>query len=150
MFDATVRSRRRSASPARAFTLIELLLVMAILTVLAAMVVPKFARRSQQAKVTAAKVDIAQIEAQLDAFEVDCGRYPTTEEGLAALIEQPAGASDWMGPYLKRAGAPQDPWGREYVYRCPGRHNSAGYDLYSSGPDGQEGGDDDIDNWSTR
>ncbi len=131
------------------FTLIELLLVLAILAALAAMVVPKFTRRSQQAKITAAQVDIANIELALDAFEVDCGRYPTTQEGLTALFEQPADTPDWMGPYLKR-GIPKDPWGNPYVYRCPGQHNADGYDLHSYGPDGQDGGEDDIDNWSER
>jgi len=131
------------------FTLIELLLVLAILAALAAMVVPKFTRRSQQAKITAAQVDIANIEVALDAFEVDCGRYPTTQEGLTALLEQPTDTPDWMGPYVKR-GIPKDPWGNPYVYRCPGQHNADGYDLHSYGPDGQDGGEDDIDNWSER
>jgi general secretion pathway protein G len=145
--------RRRAAAPrargAPAFTLIELLLVLAILAVLAAMVVPKFTRRSQQAKITAAGIDIANIEVAMDAFEVDCSRYPATEEGIAALIEQPTDAEDWMGPYIKR-GVPKDPWGNPYVYRCPGQYNTAGYDLHSFGPDKQDGGGDDIDNWSER
>ncbi|MFO8013906.1 MAG: type II secretion system major pseudopilin GspG [Phycisphaerae bacterium] len=133
----------------RGFTLIELLLVLAILAALAAMVVPKFTRRSQQAKDTAARVDIANLEVALDAFEVDCGRYPTTQEGLGALVDQPADATNWMGPYIKR-GLPKDPWGNPYMYRYPGQHNAQGYDLHSYGPDGQEGGDDDVDNWSER
>jgi len=138
------RPRRRSG-----FTLIELLLVLAILAALAAMVVPKFTRRSQQAKETAARVDIANLELALDSFEVDCGRYPTTQEGLAALIDQPSNALDWKGAYIKR-GIPKDPWGNPYVYRCPGQNNRDSYDLNSYGPDGQNGGDDDVDNWSER
>jgi len=134
---------------ARAFTLIELLLVLVILATLAALVVPKFTRRSEQAKVTAARTDVASIETALDVFEVDCGRYPSTEEGLRALTEQPSAAADWHGPYLKR-GMPKDPWGNLYIYRYPGQHNASGYDLTSFGPDGQEGGEDDIDNWSPR
>jgi len=131
----------------RAFTLIELLLVLVILATLAALVVPKFTKRSEQAKVTAARTDIANIETSLDSFEVDCGRFPTTEEGLMALLEQPTNARGWHGPYLKR-GMPKDHWGNPYIYRYPGQHNTSGYDLWSFGPDGQEGGGDDIDNWS--
>lgn len=132
---------------ARGFTLIELLLVLVILAVLAAMVVPKFTRRSEQARITAAAVDISNIGVALDAFEVDCGRYPTSEEGLRALLDQPANAAAWRGAYLNR-GMPKDPWGNAYVYRCPGQHNTDGYDLYSLGADGQDGGGDDSDNWS--
>jgi general secretion pathway protein G len=131
------------------FTLIELLLVMVILAVLAAMVVPRFAKRSEQAKVTTSAADIANIEVALDAFEIDCGRYPTGEEGLAALLGLPTNPKGWSGPYLKK-GMPKDPWGNPYVYRCPGQHNVEGYDLYSFGPDNQDGGGDDIDNWSQR
>ena len=134
---------------ARGFTLIELLLVLVILATLAAIVVPKFTRRTEQAKLTAAATEISYIELALDTFEVDCGRYPTTEEGLKALVEQPSNADGWHDPYIKR-GVPSDPWGNAYVYRCPGQHNPSGYDLYSFGPDGQDGGGDDIDNWSQR
>jgi general secretion pathway protein G len=132
-----------------AFTLIELLLVLVILAVLATVVVPKFTRRSEQAKVTAAKTDISSLQVALDAFEVDCGRYPTNEEGLKAMVEQPGNAPDWHGPYISR-GVPKDPWGNPYVYRQPGQHNTQGYDLCSFGPDGQEGTADDIDNWSQK
>jgi general secretion pathway protein G len=133
----------------RGFTLIELLLVLVILAVLAAVVVPKFTKRSEQARKAAATTDIANFETALDAFEVDTGRYPTGEEGLRALMEAPSNAKDWKGPYLKRL-VTNDPWGNPYVYRCPGQHNVSSYDLYSFGPDGQEGGGDDIDNWTQR
>ena len=133
----------------RGFTLIELLLVLIILTALAAIIVPRFTGRSKQAHVAAARTDIAVLEVALDAFEVDTGRYPTTEEGVAALLQQPSDVKVWNGPYIKR-GLPKDPWGNPYVYTCPGQHNTSGYDLYSFGPNGQEGGDDDIDNWSER
>lgn len=139
-------SRRRLQ---RGFTLIELLLVLVILATLAAVVVPKFTRRSEQARITAARMDIANLEVCLDAFEIDTGRYPTTEEGLGALVEPPAGIKGWHDSYIKR-GVPKDPWGSLYVYRCPGQHNTRGYDLHSFGPDGQDGGGDDIDNWSER
>ncbi len=128
------------------FTLIELLLVMVILTVLAAVVVPKFTNRSEQARSTAAKTDISNLETAIDAFEVDCGRYPATEEGLGALVQQPANVQSWHGPYIKR-GVPSDPWGNTYVYRFPGSHNTTSYDLFSMGPDGRESNDD-VDNWS--
>jgi len=143
----TRRTARTAHSGAPGFTLIELLLVLVILAVLAAVVVPKFTKRSEQARITAARTDIANIEVTLDAFEVDTGRYPTTSEGLAALIENPADLKGWSGPYIKR-GVPKDPWGNTYVYTCPGEHNTSGYDLYCHGPDGQDGTDDDIDNWS--
>lgn len=139
------KSRRRVG----AFTLIELLLVLVILTTLAALVVPRFTKRSEQAKITAARADIANIEVALDSFEVDCGRYPATEEGIKALLDQPLSADGWQGPYLKR-GTPKDPWGAPYIYRYPGQHNPNGYDLFSCGPDGQEGTADDIDNWTQR
>lgn len=133
---------RQQQMRARAFTLIELLLVMVILAVLAAVVVPKFANRSQQAKDTAAKTDLASIGTSLDAFEIDNGRYPTTEEGIAALTTPPPSlATTWKGPYLKKA-AVADPWGNPYVYRFPGQGGNNTYDLYSTGPDGREGTDD--------
>lgn len=129
----------------RAFSLIELLLVLVILAVLAAVVVPKFTNRSEQARITAAKTDISSLETALDAFEVDNGRFPTGDEGLRALIESPANLSNWRGPYIKR-GIPNDPWGNPYIYRHPGMRNTNGYDLYSTGPDGRESNDD-ITNW---
>ncbi len=131
------------------FTLIEMLLVMVILVALAAVVVPKFTGRSEEANVTAANTTIANLEVALDAFEVDTGRYPTTTEGLKALVEEPSNLQKWKGPYIRRDVA-DDPWGNPYVYTQPGRHNKYGFDLYSYGPDGREGGDDDIDNWSPR
>ena len=127
------------------FTLIELMLVVIIIGVLVSMVVPRLVGRSEEARVSAAKADInANISVALDLFELDNGRYPSAEEGLAALRTKPASATNWKGPYLKRK--PVDPWGSEYVYRSPGDH-SPDYDLYSFGPDGTEGGDDDVNNW---
>lgn len=133
--------RRRSA-----FTLIELLLVLVILAVLAAVVVPKFTNRSEQAREAAAKTDISIMGTALDAFEIDNGRFPTSDEGLAALLEAPQNARAWKGPYLKR-GMPVDPWGNAYVYRYPGTQSKSDYDLYSTGPDGKEGGEDDVTSW---
>jgi general secretion pathway protein G len=133
----------------RAFTLVEMLLVLVILAVLAAIVIPKFSGRSQQAKETAAKSQISSIELALDAFEVDTGFYPQGSAGLTALVDQPTGAQNWKGPYLKK-GIPLDPWGNAYVYTYPGKNNAKGYDLMSVGPDGRAGGEDDITNWDER
>ena len=129
------------------FTLIELLLVLVILAALAAIVTPKFTKRSEQARVTAARTQISQFEVALDAFEIDVGRYPSSSEGLRALVEQPSNAEGWQEAYLKR-DVPRDPWDNEYVYKYPGQYNENGYDLYSYGPDGKQGGDDDIVNWT--
>jgi general secretion pathway protein G len=120
---------------------------MVILVVLAGVVATRFSNRTEQARQTAARTDIAAIDTAIDAFEVDCGRFPTNEEGIAALIQQPANTEGWRGPYLKRNSVPVDPWKNPYVYRYPGSHNTYGYDLFSMGPDGREGTDD-IDNWS--
>jgi general secretion pathway protein G len=105
-------------------------------------------KRSEQARVTAAHTQISFFATGLDAFEVDVGRYPTNEEGMQALVEMPAQAAGWHGPYLSANTVPNDPWGHPYVYKCPGDHNTSGYDLLSLGPDGQAGTGDDIDNWS--
>jgi general secretion pathway protein G len=137
-----IRRARRAA-----FSLIELLLVLVILAILMGVVVTKFTGRTKQAQETAAKTDIGAIGLALDAFEVDNGRCPSTEEGLGALIQQPSSTQNWRGPYLKRDGIPSDPWGQPYVYRYPGQNNPTGYDLASLGPDGREGTDD-ITNWT--
>ncbi len=129
------------------FTLIELLVVMLILGLLAALVGPKLFGKVGKSKVKAAKAQIALLEDALDTFRLDVGRYPTTEEGLQALVEQPSGVEKWDGPYLKKK-VPKDPWGHDYVYKCPGEHGD--YDLYSLGADGEEGGEGenaDITSW---
>jgi general secretion pathway protein G len=127
------------------FTLVEMLLVLVILATLAAIVIPKFAGRSQQAKITAAQSQISSIELALDAFEVDNGYYPKTG-ALKELTEAPANSPNWKGPYLKK-GVPLDPWGNPYTYEFPGKHNSGSYDILSNGPDGRSGTEDDINNW---
>jgi general secretion pathway protein G len=140
------KERRLRAGMRAAFTLVELLLVLVILSVLAAVVVPKFTGRSRQARETAARTDVAMLETVLDAYEIDTGGYPSTQQGLEALVEEPSGVRDWHGRYVDRL--PTDPWGNPYIYKCPGDHNTDGYDLYSYGPDGRKGGDDDITNWA--
>lgn len=130
----------------RGFTLIELMLVVIIIGALVAMVMPRLAGRSEQAKVAAAQADIgANIATALKLYELDNGHYPGSEEGgLSALLTKPGSASNWHGPYLEKK--PIDPWGREYLYKSPGTHRTYDYDLYSLGPDGQESTDD-VKNW---
>jgi len=127
----------------QAFTLIEILLVMTIIAILAAIVIPRMVGRSEQARQTAAHADLSSIKTALDAYEVDNGFYP---KSLQDLIQQPSNARNWHGPYLDNL--PQDPWGNPYVYSYPGRHNPSGFDIYSVGPDGKAGTDDDIGNWT--
>jgi general secretion pathway protein G len=130
----------------RAFTLVELMLVVTIIGILAALVIPKIAGKGQQARETAAHADIyGGIKTALDSFEVDNGYYP---KSLQDLIKQPSNAKNWHGPYLDPATLPIDPWGNPYVYYFPGKHNTSGYDLLSVGPDGKEGTDDDIVSWT--
>lgn len=129
----------------RAFTLVELLLVLVILGTLAALVLPKFTGRTEQARITAAQTQIATFATALDAFEVDTGAYPLGTGGLQSLVIAPGDVSGWRGPYLK-SDIPLDPWGHAYVYEFPGRNNPSGYDLRSAGPDGQINTADDIVN----
>ena len=139
------RLLRRSA-----FTLIELLLVLVILGILAAIVVPKFAGRTEQARITAAQTQLAAFATALNAYEIDNGGYPKGKDGLRNLIDKPGDAVNWRGPYLDdKGGVPTDPWGNPYIYEFPGRRSSS-YDLSSAGPDGKAGSDDDITNWGKK
>jgi general secretion pathway protein G len=127
----------------RAFTLVEMLLVVTIIGILAALVIPRIAGTSKKARITAAHADInGGIKSALGAYEVDNGFYP---KSLQDLLVQPSNARNWHGPYLDKM--PLDPWGSAYVYYYPGKHSPAGYDLLSMGEDGKEGTDDDIGNW---
>lgn len=133
-------SRRCSRQAAQGFTLLELLVVLAILALLAGLVGPRVLDQLGGARSDAAKVQIKNIEAGLDLFRLDVGRYPTQNEGLRALIERPPGPGRWQGPYLKSADGLNDPWGRPYRYRSPGRNNGP-FDIYSLGGDNSEGGE---------
>ncbi len=142
-------SRARGCAARRsgesAFTLVELLLVLVILGILAALVLPKFTGRTEQARTTAAQTQISTFGTALDAYEVDTGSYPRGQDGLAQLISAPSDVTGWRGPYLK-SDIPMDPWGNAYIYEFPGRINPSGYDIRSMGPDGQAGSADDIVN----
>ena len=132
----------------RAFTLVELLLVLVILGTLAAIVLPKFTGTTERARRTQAQTQISTFKTALDMFETDNGYYPKGKSGLLDLIQQPREAQSWHGPYLQNeSGIPDDPWGHAYIYVCPGKHNPSSYDIISVGPDGREGTDDDITNW---
>lgn len=144
--DRTFRAGGQPGCAGRhAFTLVELLLVLVILGILAALALPKFTGRTEQARVTAAQTQIAAFGTALDAFEVDTGVYPEGADGLEQLVNEPSDGTGWRGPYLK-SSVPLDPWGHPYVYECPGRLHPSGYDLLSPGPDGQAGTDDDVTN----
>lgn len=129
------------------FTLVELLLVLLILGILAAIVVPKFSGRSEQARRAAAKTQIVNFGVALDTFEIDNGYYPKGKNGLQDLVVQPRDANNWKGPYIK-GEIPKDPWQNEYIYECPGKHNEKGYDIVSMGFDARQGTEDDINSWS--
>jgi general secretion pathway protein G len=131
----------------RGFTLIEILIVVIIIGLLASLVGPKLFSKVSGAKQKSAKAQIELFGTALDAFRLDVGRYPTTEEGLKALREKPSGIEGWQGPYLPKE-IPSDPWGKSYVYKSPGEHGE--YDLISFGLDGVEGGEGenmDIVSW---
>ena len=144
-----MKTNKRNAG----FTLIEIMLVVVIIGILAAMVIPRLAGRTEQARVAAARSDIeANIGSALDLYELDNGSYPTTEQGLLALIEKPSTEPiplNWKEKgYLEKARIPKDPWGKEYIYLSPGVHDD--FDIISYGADGAQGGEGknkDINSW---
>ena len=130
----------------KGFTMIELMIVVVILGILATIVVPRFIGREEEARITAAKVQISNFETALNMFRLDNGFYPTTEQGLSALVQQPTSgreAGNWK-QYLARI--PADPWGNDYVYISPGS-DGRDYEIISPGPDGEYGTESDISSW---
>lgn len=139
--------RRNIFGRVSGFTLMELLLVLVIIGLLAALVGPTLYQRIRPAKEAVARAQIENFATALDGFLLDVGRYPTTEEGLKVLRAKAEGVAKWNGPYLKKE-VPVDPWGNPYVYRAPGRNG--GYEIVSFGADGKEGGEGDnadIKSW---
>jgi general secretion pathway protein G len=123
----------------RGFTLIELVMVLVIIGVILAMVGPRVFNSLGRANSERAKVQIEQLGSALELYKLDTGRYPTTQEGLASLVTAPSGVANWNGPYLKDTKQLKDPWTRDFGYRSPAE--KGGYDLFSLGADGKEGGD---------
>jgi len=120
------------------FTLVEMLVVIAIIGLIMGLIGPRVLNYLSESKVKAAKIQIQSFESALDLFNLDAGRYPSTAEGLAALVRRTPGLAAWNGPYLRGGNVPNDPWNNPYVYRAPGEHGA--YDIVSYGSDGQEGG----------
>jgi general secretion pathway protein G len=135
-------NRAASAEREGGFTLLELLVVLAILGLLAAIVAPQVLGYLRSSRTQVAKVQVENISAALDHFQLDTGRYPTEQEGLAALVRAPGDLPNWNGPYLKRDSALIDPWRRPYLYKNPGKHGEV--DVWSYGADGVEGGEKDA------
>ena len=131
------------------FTLVEILVVIAIIALIVSLVGPRVLNYLGESKVKAAKIQIQGFSSALDWFIIDTGSYPTTSEGVVALIRSPGNIPSWNGPYLKSGSVPDDPWGKPYVYRSPGEHGA--YDIMSYGSDSNEGGTGtaaDITSWS--
>lgn len=133
-----------------AFTLIEIMVVVIILGILAATIIPQFIGTTQDAKISAAKSQVAELESAVERFYVHMDRYPSADEGLQVLVDPPANDDDkkWRGPYIKQLR--NDPWGHPFQYVIPGTHNPTSFDIWSRGADGQDGGEGanaDIGNW---
>ncbi|WP_040481972.1 type II secretion system major pseudopilin GspG [Luminiphilus syltensis] len=144
MMALTTRQRRHS----RGFTLMELLVVLAILGLLVSLVGPQVLNQLGGAKTKTAKIQIKDLEQALEMYKLDVGRYPSTENGLSSLVSKPGDATGWNGPYLKGGKVPLDPWNREYTYKYPGQ--KAEIDIFSYGQNGVPGGDGedaDVNNW---
>jgi general secretion pathway protein G len=134
--------KRKATLPTRSqrgMTLIEILVVLVLIGIVLGVVGGNFIGRGEKAKADAAKIEIGQIGQALDLYKLETGRYPSTSEGLQALVAAPSGAANWNGPYWKKAQIPKDPWGNEYRYASPGAKGA--YDILSLGADGKEGGE---------
>ena len=141
------RGKRRSRQEG-GFTLMELLVVLAIIGLLAVLVAPRVIQYLGGAKVDTAKVQVDRLAGVLDLYRLETGSYPSQQEGLAILYDEPVNAANWNGPYIRNRDSLTDPWGNPYGYRYPGEHGE--FDLYSLGADGREGGDgenQDITSW---
>ena len=142
------RNEPQSAGAQRGFTLVELLVVLVILGLLMGLVGPQVLNRLGGAKTDTAALQIKDLEQSLELYKLDVGRYPTTDQGLQALVQQPSGVVGWSGPYLKKSAVPLDPWNQEYQYKYPGEKGEV--DIFSLGQDGSPGGDGedaDVGNW---
>jgi general secretion pathway protein G len=147
-WNGPVDPERRRAGGEAGFTLVELLVVLVILVLLASLVAPRVIGYLGSSRTKAAKVQIQSLSTALELYKVDIGRYPSTTEGLKALVEAPPGIASWNGPYLTKKDVPTDPWGRAYGYRSPGQHGP--FDISSLGADNQQGGtgeNEDINSW---
>lgn len=137
--------KRKPANDESGYTLMELLVVLAILGLLAAIATPMVLHYLDSSKLSTAKTEISNISAGLDLFKYDVGRYPTTDEGLKSLTSAPPGVDNWSGPYIKKANALLDPWGHPYHYRSPGEHGE--FDLYTNGTKGDDSDKPAAANW---
>jgi len=143
------RGHRARRSAEAGFTLVEMLVVITIIGLIMALVAPRVLNYLSESKAKAAKIQIESFGSALDLFFLDSGRYPSSSEGLGALVQRPGNSPTWNGPYLKGGLVPSDPWGNAYVYRSPGEHGA--YDIVSFGSDGQEGGTGtagDVTSWT--
>jgi general secretion pathway protein G len=132
------RPARRRRHGERGFTLVEILVVITIIGLIMGLVGPRVLNYLTESKAKAAKIQIESFSSALDLYFLDNGRYPSSSEGLGALVQRPGSVMSWNGPYLKGSLVPNDPWGNAYIYRSPGQHGT--YDIMSYGADGQEGG----------
>jgi general secretion pathway protein G len=142
------RCRPWTAPAGRGFTLLELMVVLLILALLASIAAPQVMKHLSKAKSETAKIQVDALTASVNYFQLDIGRYPTTQEGLKVLVERPNNEAKWDGPYVQKKDSLIDPWGRPYLYKQPGQHRDI--DIYTLGSDGKEGGEGDardIGNW---
>ena len=140
------RRRHSRATQMRGFTLVEVLLVLIILVIIGSIVVPNLFGVKDKADIDAARAQVNAMSTVMDLYRLDLNKYPSTIKDLTEAPSDSAQADKWSGPYLKSAMKP-DPWGNEYQYASPGKKNTSSYDLWSNGPDGQSGSEDDIGNW---
>lgn len=139
----------RRTRPARGFTFLEIMFVVVIIGVLLAVAIPRFTGKTQRARERATELQMRNISLALKEYEMEIGTFPTSSQGLEALIRRPSGVGEdvWRDAFLDQDDLPKDAWGNPFNYRAPGEHHRD-FDLWSNGPDGQEGTEDDITNWT--